>query len=201
VLDVLTGRRDEELEAGVAEALQAPDEGGTRTFKWDLEYWPAFVAGDYARCVQLNRQVIATDPLNAPSAYAWAVRSAAWGGDPATARALVDECVGQSRRSGLFDALRLEMEANALGAEGAAAGAEARYREAVAMLEPLGCRFDVALSALDAVVVMGAGAPFGREMAALARPILEELGAQPLLDKLSAAESAAGALEAARPAG
>jgi len=190
VIDVLTGRRDEDVEAMVDEALQTPGEGGTRTFKWDLEYWPAFVAGDFTRCVELNRQVIATDPLNAPAAYAWAVRSAAWDRDPVTARALVDEFVGQSRRSRLNDALRLEMEANALGAEGAAAAAEARYREAITLLEALGCHFDVALSALDAVVVLGAGTAFGREMAATARPILERLEARPLLDKLAALESA-----------
>ena len=58
--------------------------------------------------------------------------------------------------------------------------------------------YAVALAAKKASPRTSLGTLF---MAALARPILEELGAQPLLDKLSAAESAAGALEAARPAG
>ncbi|HEY4752284.1 MAG TPA: AAA family ATPase, partial [Candidatus Limnocylindrales bacterium] len=191
VLDVMTGRRDEELEAMVAATADTPDEGGARTFIWDLEYWPAFIHGDYDRCIELNRLVIETDPLNAPQAYQWAIRAAAWKGDAVAARSLFDEFVGQSRRSRVIDALRLGMEANVLGVEGHAPAAEARYREAISALDAIGCRFDVAQAALDAVVALGAGTPFGIEMAAVARPTLEELGARPYLDKLAALEALA----------
>jgi class 3 adenylate cyclase/tetratricopeptide (TPR) repeat protein len=194
VLDVLTGHRDDELEAMAAEVLQAPDEGGLRTFKWDLEFWPAFVAGDYRRCVELDRLIIGTDPLNAPTAYQWAIRSAAWMLDAVLARSLFNEFVGVGRRSSVLDALRLGMEANALAAEGRAADAEPLYRAAIARLDALGCRFDLAQAALDAAVILGTGTPFGREMADVARPILEQLEARPLLDRLAAMEAgAAGA--------
>ncbi len=191
LLDVLTGRRDEELEATVAEVLTAPDEGMIRTFKRDLEFWPAWLAGEYDQCVENQLFIAATDPLNAPTAYTWAIRAASWKGDPALAREVFDGFRALGRRSNMLDAMLAAADANVAGVEGRSDDAERRYREAIAMFDALGCAFDVAQTALDAVVALGAGTPFGREMAGVAQPILERLEARPYLDKLASLEAAA----------
>ena len=191
VIDVLTGRREPELEAGLATVLAVPDEGRLITFKRDLEFWPAWIAGDFDRSIDLQLEIVAADELNAPMAYERAVRAALWKGDHPRARELYDELAALGRRSNVASAALVGLEAGVMAVEGRGGEAERRYRESITSFEDLGCDFEVAQVALDAVVVMGAGTPFGREMVAVARPILERLEAAPYLDRLAALEAAA----------
>jgi class 3 adenylate cyclase/tetratricopeptide (TPR) repeat protein len=193
IFDVMRGVRDPDLEGWLDGLMAAQIDRGLETFRYELDFWPAWVAGDYERSIELQLSITEHDSLNAPSAYERAIRAALWLGDAGRARELYDTLAGLGRRARWLDAIRDGVLAGVTALEGDAAEAERLYRDALARLDALGCAFDVAQLALDAVIVLGAGTPIGREMATLARPILERIEVRPYLDRLAALEAAASA--------
>jgi len=192
VFDLLRRRPDERLEGTINDLLAGGRELAFDTFVHDIQFWPAWLAGDYDHAIDLAMRIAEGDSLNAPPSYERAIRAAAWKGDAVRARTLFDALVDLARRGGTLDASRLGSEATVAALEGRHGDAERLYREALARFRSIGSTFDVAQFALDAAVVLGSDHPFGREMAAVARPILEQLGARPYLDRLDAHAAAAG---------
>ena len=77
--------------------------------------------------------------------------------------------------------------------EGRVADALSLYRSALAGYREAGCRFDVALVVLDMALLLGPGEPAVAAVIPEGRAILESLGAEPLLARLTAAEESASA--------
>ncbi|HEY4752325.1 MAG TPA: hypothetical protein VIH37_03505, partial [Candidatus Limnocylindrales bacterium] len=169
VLDILRGRPDPRREESLADLLAATSDLSVNTFSLDLDFWPRWMAGEYDRCIEIQERIAASDRLNAPMSLERATRAALWKGDAAKARELFDACAALGRRGALLDASLRGSEAGVVAIEGDLDGSAQRYREALAAYEALGCAFDVAQFALDAVRLHGAGSPFGREMLAIAR--------------------------------
>ena len=190
VIDILRGRPDPRIEESLADLQAATSSLSLGTFSLDLKFWPLWMADDFDQAIEIQRQIAAGDRLNAPMALERGIRAALWKGDAAVARELFDAYAGMGRRGAFLDASLTGCEAGVLAIEGYLDGSAHRYHSVQGAFDAIGCAFDMAQFALDAVILHGAGTPFGREMAATARPILEELEAQPYLDRLTALESA-----------
>ncbi len=191
VIDLLRGRPDPRLEESLADLRAATSSLPVGTFSLDLEFWPLWMAGDYDRAIEIQMRIADGDRLNAPMSLERGMRAALWKGDRAKARELFDVYAAMGRRGAFLDASLAGCEAGILAVEGDPGDSALRYREALVAFEAIGCVFDIAQFALDAVILHGAETPFGREMAAVARPILERLEARPYLDKLATLEAAA----------
>jgi hypothetical protein len=114
-------------------------------------------------------------------ALLWASRSAFWGHDLAAARQLA----GDIERSitgdaGVPGAIRSSFRAGLLALEGAQAEAVEAYRSAVAAWKRFGHDIGVAMTIVDALLVLPSR-PEPREWAADARAIFERVDAKPLL--------------------
>ena len=191
VIDILRGRPDPRLEESLADLQAATSSLSLGTFSLDLVFWPLWIAGEYDQAIAIQRQIAAGDRLNAPMSLARGIRAALWKGDAAVARELFDSYAGMGRRGAFLDASLTGCEAGVLAIEGDLDGSAQRYRALQGAFDSIGCAFDIAQFALDAVILHGAATALGREMAAVARPILERLEARPYLDKLEALEAAA----------
>jgi class 3 adenylate cyclase/tetratricopeptide (TPR) repeat protein len=187
-LDMLRGRPDPRREESLTDLLAATSDLSVSTFSLDLDFWPRWIAGEYDRCIEIQERIAADDRLNAPMSLERGIRAALWKGDAAKARELYDACVALGRRGALLDASLRGSEAGVTAIEGDRNGSEQLYREALAAFESMGCAFDMAQFALDSVRLHGVGTPFGQEMMDVARPILEDLEAQPYLDQLDSLE-------------
>ena len=94
------------------------------------------------------------------------------------------------------------LRAGIAAVEGRTADAIALHRSALAGYREMGCRFDVALTILDMVTLIGPDEPAVRSSIPEGREILESLGARLLIERLDAvsSETARGTGQARRPA-
>ena len=88
-----------------------------------------------------------------------------------------------------MDAARLSARAAVAALEGRTDDAISGFREALARFRSVGEGFDVATTALDFVILVGADHPATREAAAEARAIFDRGRARPYLERLDAALS------------
>jgi len=135
---------------------------------------------------------IAADPagMNSPLAVWGAARAALWLRDPVKARKALDAMA--RLRDRWMEVARLSTEAGLAALEGRIEEASADYRRALESWATMDVPLDLALTALDAALLLPeAAVPEGA--AGLAKEILTKLGARPLLARLVAAEQPATA--------
>ena len=135
---------------------------------------------------------VAADPAGMNSALAvWvAARAALWLRDAVKAQAVVEAMA--PLRGRWMEVARLSTEAGLAALEGRTEEASAGYRHALDSWAALDVPLDLALTAIDAVMLLPEGAvPEGAALQA--KEILTQLGAQPLLSRLAAADEPATA--------
>ena len=127
-----------------------------------------------------------------PSAAAFAAlltagRSAVWLGDPQRASAAVEQLTEAHVHGAWLDTMRRGLEAGLAVLEGRTKEGAALFDQAATALRDLEVPFDLALTQLDHITVLGADHPDSPAAAEEARAILERLGAKPFLERLEAA--------------
>ena len=93
---------------------------------------------------------------------------------------------------GVVDHDLASLQAGIAAVEGRTSDALALYRSALAGYREAGCRFDVALTALDMATLIGTDEPAVQASIPEAREILESLSARPLIERLDALTSEGG---------
>lgn len=182
-IDLLMGQDPSSLHARL-DAVEGIGESIRANMQVDYRLWEAYVSGDHETVLRVAPEAARADPLNAPALFERAIRAAVWLGDAQGASALLVELRSLGRRGELVDAVELGLAAAIDGLSGRIDEAARGLRDAVARMRGLEAAFGEAQVALDAVRVLGADSRVGAEMAAVARPILERLGATPLLEQL-----------------
>ena len=163
--------------------------------EWVLE--EAFAGEDFARAAEAGKRYVDRE-LGSPAGWLWAGRAALHQGDvPAAERALALLERGAGRATMADIAL---IRAGIAARQGRVDDALAEYRTALPIYRDLELRFDIALTGLDMAALLGPDVPGVRAMAAEARAIFVELGAQPVIARLDRL-IAAGAPPAVGPGG
>ena len=177
-------RGDPEIEA-TAESVRAAiisahdtDMGSTAS---DLDGWVALSAGAFAQARDAWLTQAADSDTNAPFALPRAGKSALLARDAAGARETLDLLTLNGTRGLVLDVERVTIEAGIAAIEGRTGEAVAGYRLALGRWAEMGLPWDQAWAAWTAVVVLGPTVPEARAWGAASRPILEQLGARPLL--------------------
>ena len=116
-------------------------------------------------------------------AYPLAMRAAVWSGDATRASAAVSSFESLSVHGAAVEATRHGIRAGLAALEGRGQEATDHAVEALERWWNLGARFEYALAVIDASVAAGAVPPWLGQHTVTARGILEELGAQALLDR------------------
>jgi len=144
----------------------------------------AYVAAEFERAVRIVEDGL-VDRFSFPYATAFGGRAALLAGDlDGAQRSLaIVETIGSYGALGV-DAAMLRAGIQAVG--GRQAEALAGYRSVLARYRELGLRFDVALTTTEMVALLGPTDPDVRARADEALAVLTELGAQPMVDRLTA---------------
>jgi class 3 adenylate cyclase/tetratricopeptide (TPR) repeat protein len=116
-------------------------------------------------------------------AYPLAMRAAVWSGDASRSAAAISAFEALSIHGAAVEATRHGMRSGMAALQGRHQEAVDHAVEALERWWNLGARFEYALAVIDASVAAGASQPWLAQHAATARSILEELGAQALLDR------------------
>ena len=132
-------------------------------------------------------------------AYPLAMRAAVWSSDAARAYEVVSSFESLSIHGAAVEATRFGMRAGLAAFDGRRQDAIDSSIQGLERWWSLGARFEYAMAVIDASVADGAVQPWLAQHAVTARSILEELGAQTLLDRWDRlVPAAAGALRFAR---
>ncbi len=159
----------------------------------------AWIAGDLPRAHEIAAACAAVDPLNEFYLRERAARAAAWMGDAGLASTQVNGLRALGYRGRANRASLRGMEGALAAVEGRRDDAVATFREAASLWREITCEGGIAFTLLDAVRLLGAGTPEGREAAVELRALLERLEARGLLgilDELEAGGAASPALHA-----
>ena len=153
-------------------------------------YSMAFVAQHTGRHEESYRAAIAAMELPSQSPESAAdlgLTVAIWGENPDRIADMARRVLDLPRAGSRIRALKETAAAALAAVEGRTDEAAAGFRRAHRQLDDeLGLRFDAARCAVDAAILLPAH-PEVRAMAARSRPVLEQLGARPYLDRLDAA--------------
>jgi class 3 adenylate cyclase/predicted ATPase len=182
-----TSRLDE-----VASRMEATEFVQERTWHLRARSVVNLAKGDLDSSFKDAMDAVAADPAGMNSALAvWvAARAALWLRDPVRARAAVEAMA--PLRGRWMEVARLSTEAGLAALDGRTDEASAGYREALESWAAMDVPLDLALTAIDAVMLLPEPAvPDGAGRRA--KDILTKLGAQPLLERLLAAEQPATA--------
>jgi class 3 adenylate cyclase/tetratricopeptide (TPR) repeat protein len=146
-----------------------------------------FASGDLRRAARLWREMATLSAINAPYVLPRAARASLWVGD---ADAVVED-LAAFEATGIHGpaslAARVTIRAGLAALAGRSSEAESLYREAIRQWRDLGLPWDIALTILDMVLVLGPDLPGAGESIAEARTILEGLRARAMLARLDAA--------------
>ena len=159
----------------------------------DLELSLRLADGRLSECRAAARGMARISPLNAPAAYNVAVRAALWLRDPAAVAQDLAALDATGVRGPLVALRRTAFRAGIAALEGRAPEARSLYAEARRGLLDRGVAFEAAVVAIDMATLLGPGDPDAAAAASEARPILEQLGARPFVERLEAALRGAGA--------
>ena len=159
----------------------------------DLELSLRLADGRLSECRSAAHEMARTSSLNAPAAYNVAVRAALWLRDPAAAAQDLAALDATGVRGPLVALRRTAFRAGIAALEGRAPEARSLYAEARRGLLDRGVAFEAAVVAIDMATLLGPGDPDAAAAASEARPILEQLGARPFVERLEAALRGAGA--------
>jgi hypothetical protein len=155
----------------------------------------ALVAGDLDRAYDSSMEAAAFSWVNGPAPLAYAARAATWARDATRLGDALDRHVASAQHGPALELERIAMRAGLAGLRGRRSEGVALYREALRGWRDLGCRFDLALTALDAATVVGRGDVELDAAFAEARDVLSGLGAVPFLRRLDAALEEPGAAD------
>jgi hypothetical protein len=146
----------------------------------------AFIRGDYA---EASREMVdaASDSNVSDLALGRALRAALWSRDAPKARELADRLDAYPGSSGSTAAARVSARAGIAALDGRIDDAVAGYRDALARFRAVNHDFNLACTALDFVLLVGAENPSALAAAEEARAIFERVGARPYLEHLKAA--------------
>jgi class 3 adenylate cyclase/tetratricopeptide (TPR) repeat protein len=149
--------------------------------------YAALAAGDGVRAFEHGIASGEASTTNGPAPFALAARGALWARDVERARTAHDRFAGLGYHGPAIALDDRTLNAGIMALEGRPAEALVLYREVWRGWREIGCAFDLALSELDAIQLLGADEPDLRTAADEARAILEGLRARPLLERLAAA--------------
>jgi hypothetical protein len=178
LIDVLRGDR-----TPLVDELSSQASEGT-LMEHELPLASVIADGDDAAAYDLALASAKDDLLNAPAILERAIRAALWMDDRDRATDALAQLAATGRHGAATDAIEVGLRAGLAALEGRRDDAVAAFRQAVVDLRALGATFAEALGALDGARMLGIDTPEGAEMAAIARPILERLGAKPSLWRL-----------------
>ena len=126
------------------------------------------------------------DSMLGPRNASLAARAALWDGDADRARAALRSFDETGAHGRAIDLSRTTIQAGIAALDGRHADALAAYREAFRGWRELGVPWDQALTAIDALTLLGPDEPELLAAAEDARAILARLGAEPILARLEA---------------
>ncbi|HLY14017.1 MAG TPA: adenylate/guanylate cyclase domain-containing protein [Candidatus Limnocylindrales bacterium] len=144
----------------------------------------AFAEGRFEAARRAHLKTFETSSSTGPLPLALAARAALWQRDAAGLRDALARFEAFAAHGPALEVDRRTMRAGLAGLEGRRADALALYREAWQGWRDLGCRFDLALTELDAIFLLGIDEPELEAAVAEARTILLELRAAPFLARL-----------------
>ena len=188
-LSVLESSRGEGLEtigSELAEMLgDSVDPDDQLVVIWGTAY-AALLSGDADTAYNLATEAQRLATQSSEGATWFALRAAIWGGDHERMRS-ASAAVEQGASTGAVSrAFREEATAAIAFVDGRTAAAVESVGRLIEALDQLGQPFDAAEMAVDAAILMP-GEPTVRRMAEEHRPVLESVGARPILARLDAA--------------
>jgi len=149
-----------------------------------LSAYVALAEGDLSTAQRGARTFVALRPQEAGEGWRLAARASVWAADLDGIRANLEGLAALQHRGRSCGLDRQAIGAAIAALEGREADSIAMYREALRGWEDLGLPWDRALCTIDMVSVLDPGQPEVAAAASSAREVLEELGAQPFLDRL-----------------
>jgi hypothetical protein len=150
--------------------------------------------GNFQRALELAKRSYERNVAPDSESLPITARAAAWLGEEAALRAVIDLLVSQPGR--LPAAARREAEASMAALQGRRSEAATGFADAIRRWRELGLHVDVAWCALSWVTLLGSADPAARAAAEEARALFERIGARPLLSLLERAMTAAAAVPA-----
>ncbi len=151
----------------------------------------ALVAGDLMGAYEAGTRVHDVFAGLGRFGYPIALRAAAWDGSLERARAAAEGLGTLPEGGAAIEAVRIWADAVVATLEGRRDAAISAFTESRAWMRDLGLDFELALTGLDMVLLLGAEEPQARSAAEEARVILVGLRATPYLARLEAALSGA----------
>ncbi|CAN5710480.1 adenylate/guanylate cyclase domain-containing protein [soil metagenome] len=190
----LAGLRGRQAEAGeglrrlrsIAESLASPQE---KSLVMETEAEVSLAAGELETAFAKGMLAAAEDPSGstALTSVATAGRAALWLREPQRVAAAVERLAETQAHGAWLDAVRMGLEAGLAALEGRTDEGATHFAEAAKALRDLDVPFDLALTQLDRITVLGADHPDSPAAAEEAHAIFERLGAKPFLERLEAA--------------
>jgi tetratricopeptide (TPR) repeat protein len=173
-------------------ALLDADFLASRTWYLRTRSIVALLRGDLEGAFDRGMEAVHADPagMNTPSSVWDASQAAMWMHDAARVRETLEATA--PLRGRWAAAIKSTMRAALAATEGRTEEAAARFREALDAWSSMDLPIDYAFAAIDMVTLLP-GDPFAIEAGVRARQILTELGAKPLLERLTMAEQPAPA--------
>jgi class 3 adenylate cyclase/tetratricopeptide (TPR) repeat protein len=152
----------------------------------------SLLRGDLEGAYEHGMSAVRADPagMNTPNAVWDAARAALWLRDAAKVRETLEATA--PLRGRWAAAVKTTLRAGLTALEGRSEEASSGYQEALNAWSSMGVPIDYAFTAIDAMTLLP-GDPVAIEAADRAREILTELGAKPLLERLTMAEQPAPA--------
>ena len=190
------GEQDEAEIAALERALEEITDNDIRIGDIDIRGIIAFTAGRWAEAAMLWLEVAGISDLNQPYVLPRAGHAFVLAGDDAGAEGTLERLRALGTRGRAVDADRAAIAAGISALRGNPAGALTGYRTAIAAWRGLGLPWDEALTALDAVTVLGAADPEVAGWVDVARATFERLRATPLVERLDEAVAATPAQRA-----
>src|SRR5262249_55564646 len=155
----------------------------------------ALGAGDLDTAYDESFEAAQKSEVNGPAPFAVAGRAATWTGDRARVDAALQSHLASMPHGPAIELERQTMRATLLAMDGRRSEAITTYRDALDGWREIGCQFDFALTALDAVATLGSD-PVLAPSTAEARRILVALRARPFIERFDALLAAGGSADA-----
>ena len=167
-----------------------------------LDIWAlvAFTSGRWADAAAKWLEATNTSDLNTPYILPKAGHALVLAGDDAGAEGTLERLRAIGTRGRASDADRTAIAAGIAGLRGDPGAAMVGYRTAIAAWRSLGLPWDEALTALDAMTVLGTADPEVAGWADVARETFQRLRATPLIERLDDAVAATPTQRAPTPA-
>ncbi len=180
------GRPTEELMAEFTRLTPDDTDAATRADFLRAQAAVAFAEGRLDEAHHEAFEAAEISLVNGPHPYAFAARAALWAHDRDRVRRCLEHHEASGHHGPAIELERMTMRAGLAALDGRTADALALYRDAWRGWREIGCRFDLALAELDAVLLLDEGGSELAEAHSEAHDILERLEANSLLRTLDA---------------